>query len=134
MKLKIKELLKNPWILALYINLVSFIVNAITAIFIPEMQSAMSGASIIIGAISAGQIYVHAFREAMPKRLRFSVAIKFAVIQTLLGLLVLFGIGDINPLLMTVYTALLIIFTVVVYFMLGMGSRIQLKAIEKHEK
>ncbi len=138
-----KNLLKNSWILAGLLALISIIIGLINFGVNEFLKiKVSSGITIIIvlyGALVIGQIYSQNFKEIMPQKLRMNVSIAFFTIQLVLAFLFFDQVYNLNfenqnllpPLGFVIgITAVISLF---IYFTLHYGGKFYLRALEKRK-
>ncbi len=139
-----KELLKKPWILTLLLLGISIVLGLLLSVIIDFFglgSTGMSSVSSIVGAMIVGQIYAANFKELMPKKLRINVTIIYNSIQFVLGFLlglILFPeiVLEISSffLFLGILLGFCVLFSFVIYFMLGTGGKAYLKSTEKRSR
>lgn len=122
-----KNILKNSWILAVMIVLISTAVNFIAGIFI-DMSGVIAVLATLFSAMFAGQLYSIYFKELMPKILRLKVALNYLCIQVAVVCLYLLAFEILELWLLIVLAGLSLIASAVVYWAIGWGGRMQLKS------
>ncbi len=132
-----KTLLKNSWILAGLLLVISIILGLIILSVVDffKLSSSTSGITIIVGAMLVGQIYVMNFKELMPKKLRINVTIIYVLPQIALVLLYIFILDvPIDYLLFfSILIPICLFYSFILYWTLGFGGWIYLKALQKRE-
>jgi len=126
-----KKLLKNPWILAGMLLGIDLTIGFIMNIILKRLGSGGSGAAGIIAAISVGQIYALAFKESMPKILRLKVTGIYMTVQVIVGSLFLFSFESIDIALICILLGVFLIYSLLVYWLLGSSGKMYIKALEK---
>jgi len=129
-----KELLRNSWILAVLVFVISVFVGFVITFIFGEVSMAASAVCGFIAAMGVGQIYTYAFREVMTKRLRFKTALDFFIIQAAMGGLVLIMLVNIPWWLFVIFMLVIIPYSLLIYWSLGFGGRMQLKGLERKNK
>jgi len=128
------RLLKNPWILALMIYLISFVLNAIMIVFLARIKFVSSSVTGIIAGIAVAQLYTHYYKEIMPKMLRLKVVLYHLCIFMGIGILSAYLYGILDIAFLIIFVVLGLVLSAVLYLVLGFGGRIQMKALEKQKK
>ena len=125
-----KNILKNSWVLSIIIILISAIVNFLASMFI-NMISVIAVLATLFSAMFAGQIYFMAFKKIMPKILKLKVALNYLCIQVILSILVIFYLRIFEIWVLALIIGVSLIASAIVYWAIGFGGKIQLKAVEK---
>ena len=98
-------------------------------------STSISAVGGIIGAAIIGQMYVYTFREVMPRKLRFKVAMIYILAQIAISSLYILTL-DVSD--YSLFFIILILFNLVyltvINFMLGINGQIYLWAIERGER
>lgn len=139
-----KELLKKPWILTLLLLGISIVFGMLILVvvnFFDLGSTGVSSVSSIVGAMIVGQIYAANFKELMPKKLRIKVTLIYNSIQFVLGFLLgmmLFQeiVLEISSffLFLGILLGFCVLFSFIIYFMLGTGGKAYLKSTEKRSR
>ncbi len=136
-------MLREPWVVAVLLFVISAVIGLIffaVVEFLNLGSTSLSSISGLIGAMIVGQVYVGCFKEVMPKKVRKKVAMIYLAIQIVLGFL--YGlilrpelVLDSRDLLFFsgLLVVIAILYSLAVYWMLGLGGKSYLKALEKRE-
>ena len=133
-----KTLLKKSWILA-GLLLVTNIVLGLLILTIVEFfkigSPGISGIAGIIGAMFVGQIYTVIFKEIMPKKLKINVTVVYILTQIVLGSLLYIFVLDVPNYLLFfgILVGFSLLYSLLIYWMLGSGGKAYLKALQKRE-
>ena len=131
--MKNKKLLKNPWILAGILLGIELIISFIINIVMEMLGSSRLGVGGIIAASSVGQIYANAFKEIMPKILRLKVTGIYMAVQVIVGSLYIYFFESIDIVLICILLGVFLIYSLLVYWLLGSSGKMYLKALEKRK-
>jgi len=130
-----KNLLKNLWILAGLLLAINIGLGLIIIVIVERLKIGSSNISNIAGLVAAmivGQIYAKNFKEVMPKQLRLNVTIIYTVITMILELLYLYLVlGFLDALSLGILIGLSLIYSLFIYWMLGLGGKSYLKVSER---
>lgn len=124
-----KELLKNPWVVAGII----IVISAVVRLFVGSENIIGEMAAVII-AVFISSMYVQKFHEKMPGELKRNIVIIYFLVQVILTIFVLNQINVIGKLGITFIGAAVIInavHSIFIYFALWIGGRSAQKALEK---
>lgn len=127
-----KNILKNSWVLAIMIVISASIINFLINLFI-GIGIVMVAIATLAAAMFAGQIYTIAFNDVMPKILRLKTAVNYLCIQIALSISLIFAFGFFEIWALALMIGAALIASAVVYWAIGFGGRIQLKALEKRK-
>ncbi len=131
-----KNLLKNHWILAGLLLIITLILGLVIVALIRyfNIPTPASIIASVIGTIIVGYIYAANFEEVMPRKLRIKVAVIYIVVQVLFGILLFWVRGWLNIVITISLLVGLSIFFPFIYWILGSGGRIYLKYAERVQK
>jgi len=94
-------------------------------------------ASLVIAPMIAGMIYSEMFKTLIDKKLRINAILIFLAVQLLAGLLFFYNIKLLNEefIFLTIFMIFgMAIYGLVIYWLMGVGSKITLKRFKKLKK